>query len=218
MTGSAEDQIVKSRDDQVPVLLEISSGDELQPFRLKQGATCAWMKPDEAIGYDKLRARLEPWLTALFQSEHLSLLVASGLSHAIHSMATGSALPGMTKREVGAFDSQIAAEAKRSASAAGRQAGNIEDHIRAASELLRGLEIAAVGKAAGSEEQKQIEALKKGLKALLGDFAASVLEGEASLEQQWRQVGNAVPPLLAEILGDTIAEHLAKQVLLRRAA
>lgn len=31
------------------------------------------------------------------------------------------------------------------------------------------------------------------------------------VEDQWRQVGNAVPPLLAEALGRTIAEHLRKE-------
>ena len=31
------------------------------------------------------------------------------------------------------------------------------------------------------------------------------------VEQQWRQVGNAVPPLLAEPLGKALVEHLAEE-------
>ena len=32
---------------------------------------------------DKLRSIIEPWLTAVFQSEHLSLLIGAGLTTAI---------------------------------------------------------------------------------------------------------------------------------------
>lgn len=38
-----------------------------------------------------LRQGIEPWLTSLFQSEHLSLLTGTGLSTAIEVMAKGSA-------------------------------------------------------------------------------------------------------------------------------
>jgi len=34
-----------------------------------------------------------------------------------------------------------------------------------------------------------------------------------TLEQQWRQIGNAVPPMLAEALGRQIAKHLNKQAV-----
>lgn len=39
-----------------------------------------------------------------------------------------------------------------------------------------------------------------------------------TVEQQWRQIGNAVPPRLAQILGESIGEHLAQQGVLKRAA
>lgn len=39
-----------------------------------------------------------------------------------------------------------------------------------------------------------------------------------TVEQQWRQIGNAVPPRLANALGETIAQHLASRVLQKRAA
>ena len=40
---------------------------------------------------DKLHTEIEPWLTALFQSEHLSLMVGGGISSAIHHLAKGKA-------------------------------------------------------------------------------------------------------------------------------
>jgi DNA (cytosine-5)-methyltransferase 1 len=39
-----------------------------------------------------------------------------------------------------------------------------------------------------------------------------------TVEQQWRQIGNAVPPMLATILGRAISEHLGQQGTLKRAA
>lgn len=88
------DQILKCRDDKAPIMLSKTTGEPEAEvaFTLAQGSTCSWLKKDEATGPEKLRPRIEPWLTALFQSEHLSLLIGSGLTHAIHRMATGTAL------------------------------------------------------------------------------------------------------------------------------
>ncbi len=38
---------------------------------------------ENKIDYLRIRKKVEPWLTALFQSEHLSLLVGTGLSIAL---------------------------------------------------------------------------------------------------------------------------------------
>jgi hypothetical protein len=40
---------------------------------------------------EKLRKHIEPWLTAVFQSEHLSLLLGSGFTSGIASAAGGKA-------------------------------------------------------------------------------------------------------------------------------
>ena len=176
-------QILKTRDDHAPVLLqrEAEGPDPRNPFRLGPDADCSWLKSDEACGPEKLRPRIEPWLTALVQSEHLSLLVGSGLTHAVNGLATEEALPGMNAISFGILDEEIAAEAKRAAERAGRDSGNFEDQIRAANELLRGLEIIASTKAADAQEQKQIRSLREGLTKALGFFAGSILEGERHL-------------------------------------
>ena len=36
---------------------------------------------------EKIRSEIEPWLTALFQSEHLSLVLGGGISSAVHALA-----------------------------------------------------------------------------------------------------------------------------------
>ena len=104
-------QIIKIRNDPVPVLLERDSTAE-KMFKLAPEATCSWLKTDVAVGTDKLRSQIEPWLTALVQSEHLSLLIGSGLTHAVHWIATEKALPGMGTMPFGVVDEEIAAEAK----------------------------------------------------------------------------------------------------------
>ena len=177
------EQVIKCRDDTGPVLFAGSdpSSSEKRPFKLSGSSSCAWAKPDEAFGSEKLRHRIEPWLTALVQSEHLSLLVGSGLTHAVHRLVTSKVLPGMASIEFRSMKDEIAAEAKRTAKAAGRKDGNFEDQIRVATELLRGLEIIASKKPANSIECKQASSLQADLATALQTFASSILEGERDL-------------------------------------
>jgi len=183
MTLNPGDQILKCRDDHLPVGFSCVTGEPVDEptFRLSEGATCSWAKSDQEFGPDSLRSRIEPWLTALFQSEHLALLVGSGLTHVLHRMATGNPLPGMGTSTLGVLDDEIAAEVKRSAEAAGRSDGNLEDQVRVSNELLRGLEIVASLKPDESHELQQVAKLRDGLELLLGGFAKSILEGEAGI-------------------------------------
>jgi hypothetical protein len=173
-------QILKCRDDKDIVVLVKANAEEDKgdSFKLAEKIECPWAKKEDIFGPEKLRPRIEPWLTALFQSEHLSLLVGSGLSYAAHRIATGNALPGMDPVIFGNFNAEIDAEAKKSAEAAGRKHGNIEDQIRVAIELLRGLEI--IGKSIKGLEEKTT-GLKEELKGVLKNFAECILRGERGL-------------------------------------
>ena len=176
-----DQQILKCRDDKAPVIFskttEQSEGAE--PFKLADGCECSWLKDGDTLGPAKLRPRIEPWLTALFQSEHLSLLVGSGLTHAIHHIATKKSLTEMETIKFTHFNAEINAEAKRSAEATGRENGNIEDQIRVANELLRGLEIIAASD--GGDFSTKAERVKTDLKTILDNFAASILNSETEL-------------------------------------
>jgi len=177
------EQILKCRDDYAPVCF-LTDGDTnagTQSFKLKEGSTCSWAKSEELLGPDKLRSRIEPWLTSLFQSEHLSVLVGSGLTHALHRMATDESLPGMSATTFGIFDDEINAKARDSAKAARRSDGNIEDQIRVANELLRGLKVIALTKETDSEEHQHVLKLREGLTRVFDNFADSILKGEAGL-------------------------------------
>lgn len=176
-------QILKTRDDRDPVFLQHDgrAAAANRPFKLFADATCSWVNGDEPFGPEKLRPRIEPWLTALVQSEHLALLIGSGLTHAAHGIATGRPGPGMGTIAFEVLNEEIEAEVGRTAKLAGRNGGNLEDQIRAANELLRGLEIIASTKGEDSEERKQVDALRKGLANALQSFAGSILEGERHL-------------------------------------
>jgi hypothetical protein len=173
-------QILKCRDDKAPVFLSKVPGDPGAPaaFKLADGSTCSWVSTEESVGPDKLRPRIEPWLTALFQSEHLSLLIGSGITHALHWMATGEALPGMNPATFTHYQAAIEGQAKKSAKAAGRKDGNIEDQIRIANELLRGMEIAAESNAGIKDK---MEALRTDIAKVMENFAQSILAGEKGL-------------------------------------
>lgn len=171
-------QVLKSRDDHEPIVFSKIDG-ETEEFRLEKGAKCMWVgQDDEPFGTDRVRPRIEPWLTALCQSEHLSLLAGSGLSQAVYQIATHGDLPWMNPVKFTHFDKEINAEATRSAKAVGRKNGNIEDQMRIANEVLRGVEILAEN---DETLQPKATGLAEELQKALGDFAGSILEGENGL-------------------------------------
>ena len=183
MTNEQCHQILKTRDDHAPVYIQqvATPSESQEPFQLSDNVECSWTKNNEPFGSETLRHRIEPWLTALVQSEHLSLLIGSGLTHAIHGIATGQVLSGMESTKFGVFDREISAEAKRVAKATRRQTGNFEDQIRVATELLRGLEIVPTKKAGGTPDDAQVSALRQALTDALSSFTTSILEAERNL-------------------------------------
>ncbi len=177
---SLANNILKCRDDPKPVFFahEEELTADAPKFKLCEGSICSWATLGDVFGPDKLRPRIEPWLTALCQSEHLSLLMGAGLTHAVHRLATSKPLPGMGAADFGESQDLIDVESKKSAEAAGRDPGNIEDQIRVANELLRGLEILG---SSNEQTHKKADALREKLAEVLAKFAASILSGEHGL-------------------------------------
>lgn len=159
--------ILKVRDDNQP--LEFVADE--QSFKRHAGSEAAWLS-SETFGHKELRNRIEPWLTSLFQSEHLSLLAGSGLTHAVHHLAAGKGATDMGALSLSCHRDKINQAAKQAANDAGRKEGNLEDQLRVANELLRGLEIL---------QDAQWQTLKKEIEAGMQSFSNSILKSEAGI-------------------------------------
>lgn len=118
------------------------------------------------------RKRIEPWLSAVFQAEHLNLLLGSGFTTAIGSVA-GNLATSMAKVKFGTeYDAAIDAYADAGAKAMKRGSANIEDQFRSALALLEGLTVIDAAKAAN---------LKNALDKQMSTFLASLLKTESGI-------------------------------------
>jgi len=179
-------QYLKLGDDQSPVML--NAHETIGAFKVAEN--CSWAKTEDEITPDALRSRIEPWLTALFQSEHLNLLLGSGLSAAIQESATGEPPKGMGWiTDLKVCKLEVDAYVDRAAKAAGRERGNIEDQIRSINELIKGMEILTVLNPTPIAPPPlphppyrnlmgELNQLKEELARCLMDFAGSVSGGE----------------------------------------
>lgn len=162
--------IIKTRDDYIPIRFTEFE----KKFVISGESECSWVEKEGTFDTKDLRQRIEPWLTSLFQSEHLSLLVGSGLTHAIHNFTVYKSATDMAINKFSEFNDQISINAKFSADKAGRKEGNFEDQIRVANEVLRGLEILCPTKEQTTTLQKEIE-------QKLHSFAQSILLSESGI-------------------------------------
>jgi len=138
---------------------------------LKIGNEPEYPEYEDAIPDDKvkgLRKKIEPWLTAIFQSEHLSLLAGSGLTSAVLSIAESQS-QGMGRIEFNEFKDEIKIAADIQAEEMCRGVANFEDDLRVAIELYKGLLIQKSNKAG---------ALKKELDEQLLKFISNILKTE----------------------------------------
>lgn len=160
--------VIKTRDDRDLILFE-SNG------KVLNADDCNWFSKDNdsAINNNIFRSRIEPWLTSLFQSEHLSLLCGSGITNAISILSgagSGTTMGGTTFSN---YKDEIEAAAKVSAQVSGREDGNIEDQIRTANDLLRGLKILGITDKANTLENE--------LSSIISEFANSILKSEEGI-------------------------------------
>ena len=156
--------IIKTRDDRELIFVD-------QTGKVCNIEACSWL-PDDSnnINNTVYRSRIEPWLTSLFQSEHLSLLCGSGITNAISFLAGSAGGTTMGTTTFTKYKDEIKEAAEVSAKASGRGTGNIEDQIRTANDLLRGLKIL--------KKNSEATALEDELNSIISEFAKSILESE----------------------------------------
>ncbi|TGL23018.1 fibronectin-binding protein (FBP) [Leptospira yanagawae] len=107
---------------------------------LKIRAEVLYLEETDLSDSHKIQLKLEPWLTAIFQTEHLSLLLGSGFSTGIGYLAKIKS-QGMSRISFNNYKKEISDESERSAKEKERINPNLEDDFRVSLELLRGLEI-----------------------------------------------------------------------------
>jgi hypothetical protein len=132
--------------------------------------------PTEATALDGFisasRKRIEPWLSAVFQAEHLNLLLGSGFATAVACIA-GAEATGMAKVKFGTiYDAAIDAHADASAKRMDRSPANIEDQFRSAIALLEGLTVFKTAEAI---------TLKTAIDTQMSSFLTSLLKTETGI-------------------------------------
>lgn len=137
------------------------------------------------------RRRLEPWLSAVFQAEHLSLLLGNGFTTAIAREAGGTPV-SMDVQSLGCpHEEKVSAHAARMAEAMGRGSPNFEDQLSAALTLLAGLEIL---------EDERAAPWRAGVDSLLSAFITQVLATEAAIATGLNRKPADAKPSAREIL------------------
>lgn len=159
--------VIKTRDDRELILID-------KDGKVQNEEDCNWL-PDggKEVDIAILRSRIEPWLTSLFQSEHLSLLCGSGITNAISYLAEAGGGTTMGAASFTQFKDEIEKAAEATAKASGRDKGNIEDQIRTANDLLRGLKIL--------KKDTEAAALETDLNKIISEFTKSILTTENAI-------------------------------------
>lgn len=140
------------------------------------------MGDEKSIKKSDLRQGIEPWLTSLFQSEHLSLLTGSGLSIAIEVIAERPPNKVMSKPTLDTiYSGKIEESVRTIVSNNKRGEPNIEDYIRVMNELLRGLEILGHNTSDNNDEKVGYDKLNENLGKTIFEFANSISGIENSI-------------------------------------
>lgn len=175
--GSGDGETRESQGDDLERKLIEALGDT-EADVIKVGNSTNVIPDGDSPDFGELRGKVEPWLSALFQSEHLSLLTGSGLSIGVCN-AVGCDSVDMSQKTFDAqFNDIIQTRAENTAERAGRESANIEDQLRAATELLNGLRV--IGRDALDASYRPSD-VRNDINRVLAEFSQAILGMEREL-------------------------------------
>ena len=158
---------------------------------------------DEEPDPGKHRERIEPWLSALFQAEHLNLLVGSGLTTAVASAASAPVVDMSPEIFLVATHADAVEEAaQESAERLGRGGSNIEDQVRSIIELIGGLRVLA----ARSEPSSSADPVRQTASQMLSEWESELDEVLSSLLKRILQTERGIEAALTDAGGPTSAQ------------
>lgn len=155
--------------------------------KLKQGCYCVKIRNSynycEAFmdgtatnnNIEELRKAIEPWLSGILQSEHLALLIGTGLTQSVCGVAQAMS-SSMGTADFKDYNDKINKYAEKAAQKMGRGSYNIEDQIRTSLELLSGYEI--------DDNQVEVEKLSPIIDDVLECFGNSILQAEKAFNDK----------------------------------
>ncbi len=143
----------------------------------------------------KYKRDIEPWLSSVFQSEHLSLLLGSGFTSALANLA-GASQTNMNRVSFGhpdplPYEDRVNIVAEQSAIACERGSANIEDQIRGALNLVEGLRIT---------QDPAVDEWTSALNRVFRSLLESVLITEAGILKSVHENMNEVEQTLVSFL------------------
>lgn len=118
---------------------------------------------------ERIRKIIEPWLSGILQSEHLAMLIGTGLTQSVCYVA-GVPSSSMATADFKDYQEKIDSYAQKAAQKMGRGEYNIEDQIRTSLELLSGYEI--------DENKDAANELSSIIEDVLESFGNSILFAE----------------------------------------
>ena len=189
-----------------PDYIKLIWNDVNNKFKIDKEITKQAGKSAEQSPLD-LRKEIEPWLTALFQSERLNLLIGSGLTISQENLANGKNTKFMESVKFDVFSKQIELASKKIAEQNERESSNIEDQINIANTLLSGLEIYVKENDDMENLKKDIEKLRKDINEILKDFIKKVLSVENTILNKEESVKKYLIPFLMSFASRTLSRE-----------
>ena len=157
------------------------------------------------LSLSDIQKEVEPWFTALFQSERLNLLVGSGLTIAQEKIiSTTVQNTMMNPLDFSVFSNSLTKEFQRRAKMNGRKKANIEDQINAVNTLLFGLEIyLKEGSSVPNNLKEDTKKLSKELRENLKKFIEEILKIEKVILDGKEKIQSYLIPFLMSFVNRT---------------